>query len=605
MAMEKTSADGAQCFAYLFEAKGVQRYIFDSGRLRDLIGASDLVAGIAESPRAASDAEAASAMVRDVDADLVGKVLMTLGCKLGEVTFSRRAGGAFCLHAGDREALDRFRAVFRVIVGLKCPGLEYSDSGPVEATDDIAALNDAYKSGTAVRDNGIAELLPAGHTYTLFVRRTGRIAVAKKRYGTDEEEIDSVIARQRAVADALATEFQKCKRLDHVSRRFLDDAAQSKYVFPRNLDPDEPDEPHNPQFPFLKGTRRIAVIHADLSGLGEIFQSVTDPKRAKSTAQVREIATGIELALEKAARQASAKVLYPEDAIQKSIGERIVLPARPIVLGGDDITILVRADLAIPYARELLKGIEEHTRNLPYRSNFGMPEYLTACAGIAIVKAGQPFLMAYALAESLCAFAKGIAKKAKTAVGASAKPYASLLAFHNAQSTLQEDYDDLLERELTTLAGAGEQFRLTAGPYLVGKPPNDVTDPGWRKLDDLWCLGGALGEARAGRGKLLDMRRMLLDGDKEDASWTWQRWCDVWSTREPADARGKKVLDALKEFNVETTPIAGTIPMPVFNREPVPDSGASRYRHCPIFDALELIDLGTFIEPSSKVLEAS
>ena len=41
--------DGGAHYAYLFECKGIQRYVFGAGRLRQVIGASDLVTNVARS----------------------------------------------------------------------------------------------------------------------------------------------------------------------------------------------------------------------------------------------------------------------------------------------------------------------------------------------------------------------------------------------------------------------------------------------------------------------------------------------------------------------------------------------------------------------------
>lgn len=38
-------------YAYLFEAKGIQRYIFEGGKLKDMAGASELVAALCRSAR--------------------------------------------------------------------------------------------------------------------------------------------------------------------------------------------------------------------------------------------------------------------------------------------------------------------------------------------------------------------------------------------------------------------------------------------------------------------------------------------------------------------------------------------------------------------------
>ena len=113
--------------AYLFEAKGIQRYLFASGRMRDVVGGSDLVAQIAS-----SDGTTASGK-----ADWIGEVLtnvpitvldvVTAGSPANEVSFSRRASACFCLH-GQRDALLRVRRAIRLKVMRELPGLEFTDA---------------------------------------------------------------------------------------------------------------------------------------------------------------------------------------------------------------------------------------------------------------------------------------------------------------------------------------------------------------------------------------------------------------------------------------------------------------------------------------------
>ena len=66
-------------YAYLFEAKGISGYIADTGRLIDLIGGSDLVAGLCRSDHQ----------------DVLGAVLAAVDAR--DLVESRRAGGAFGL----------------------------------------------------------------------------------------------------------------------------------------------------------------------------------------------------------------------------------------------------------------------------------------------------------------------------------------------------------------------------------------------------------------------------------------------------------------------------------------------------------------------------
>lgn len=427
---------------YLFEAKGVQRWLFDSGPLRDLIGASDLVAGLA-----ASDGD-----------DLLSEVLSATGLA-EKVRFSRRAGGAFCIHSQSREALDRFRAAWRLAVGLRCPGLECSDAGPIGADSEVEGVNLAYRALGGTRFNDATTLPPAGHPFTLFNPRTGRLSTRAFDYDGDRTLVDVVSEGHREHADELASTFTRLNRHDRVARRFLSDdklAEKPPYAFPRNLETNERDYFENPMFPFRRGDdRRIAVVHVDLSGLGEVFRKVN--KTARNSDDIKDVADAIEGVVQGSAQTATAELL--DFAELRDYGLRVI-PGRPVLLGGDDITILLRADLAFRFATTLLTEIEKQSeRAFEAFAHRGLSK-VSACAGIAIVKAGQPFLMANALADSLVRSAKRAAKQRGGA------PYPSFLAFHVSQSTLREDYEAIVARELSANGAL-----LTANPYRMDSTP--------------------------------------------------------------------------------------------------------------------------------------
>src|SRR5260370_20000319 len=78
-------APSARHVAYLFEAKGIQRWILQGGRLRDITAASNLLA------------RAASSDTNDLLESILGQAQFA-------PQFSRRAGGAFMLHYDGRDA---------------------------------------------------------------------------------------------------------------------------------------------------------------------------------------------------------------------------------------------------------------------------------------------------------------------------------------------------------------------------------------------------------------------------------------------------------------------------------------------------------------------
>jgi hypothetical protein len=609
---KQTSSDSGAMFltnfAYMFEAKGVQRYIFASGKLRDVVGASDLVAGLANSE----------------GHDEIRGLIDKLGFN-DKTEFSRRAGGAFCLHSPCLETLQTIRSHWRLYVMRNLPGLEFTEGFGEDSSDDqIAAMQDAFSKSSGIRSNSVAEVLPLGRPVHDYAPMTGRPHVEIKNYRSDEVALDSVTKPQRERADFLQGKMDgvalrflrkgrlRCKRVGQVPKiweydvegaRQRVDAYAGLYVFPRNFDPhnyrwkapkdqqpddpakDQEDEETNPLFPFrnpdkwwhghgdenailsyptsIPEDRRYALVHADLSGLGELFQSFSaarepgDNRGSAFTAaeQNLALATSIETEIIAAAKVATETIL---DRCGDSHGRKVI-PMRPILLGGDDITFIIRADLAIDYTATLLEEIETKLAEVPLIKDG--PTRLSACAGIAIVRPGTPFLSANMLAESLCKFAKSIVKKG----GHDPKGYASAIAFHLQHQTAHEEYEGDIWEEATDANG----HALSANPFGVGYRKGELP----KSICGLCKLAKAIDQAPAGHGTLRQIQS-LINEDAGQATARWRRWHEIGRDGEKADK--KAVADLLS---------CGA------NSAPSGNSG--------VYDALVLIDIGAVVEDAA------
>ncbi len=412
----------------------------------------------------------------------------------------------------------------------------------------------------------------------MFAPRTGRPAVLSEGRRDDTEDrkddrLDAVVSTVRTYANRTEVPQvhggpgQKATvtpTYSALARRVLPDAHRStepRLLLPRNLNDDETDTLHNPAFPFTQDVRRLAVVHADLSGLGAYYKRETAGKFAE---QRLKLSKDIEEAIQNAVRGAIAAVEQGNETRDPGLTEAAykvnwdgskpywaykakrvdddqkgkpdhatvrIAAFRPIVAGGDDVTFLIRSDLAFDFTRALLEGIE--------RAPYG----LSACAGIALVKATTPFLLSHGLAEELCKFAK---KSAKTICNT--PPIPSALAFYEPVESLGESYEDIaLKTDL--LAGGA---RLTACPYGVGAgPPAGKVTP---SLDDLLALANALRKLK-GRGALRELRTDLESG-REVAEAQWRRWRQVRKqSLTDVDAALKKlgVADPTQTF-INTTP---------------------------------------------------
>ncbi len=177
----------------------------------------------------------------------------------------------------------------------------------------------------------------------------------------------------------------------------------------------------------------IAIVHIDGNGLGKVVQQL-----GKDRKKFYQFSTLLDQATTKAANEAF-KVI--EEAHGFSYNK---LPICPVVLGGDDLTAIIRGDLALPYAKKFITEFERETsqgemKALLSKANMNK---LTACGGIAYIKASFPFYYGYKLAEELCHAAKTDAK----AINKENVP--SCLMFHKVQDSFVQSYKDIKAREL-------------------------------------------------------------------------------------------------------------------------------------------------------------
>lgn len=198
----------------------------------------------------------------------------------------------------------------------------------------------------------------------------------------------------------------------------------------------------------------IAIIHADGNSLGQVVQSV---------GHNREQYSRFSKALDEATA-AAANAAYAKVAPEGGWGGKI--PVRPVVLSGDDMTVIIRGDLAMTYVEEYMRQFEVNTGEGDLgqiiKDNDVFPDgpaHLSACAGVAFIKASYPFYFGYQLAEELCTEAKRVAKDGL----AKGQPARSCLMFHKVQDSFVTSYKDIISRELTPAHGPSLKF----GPYFI------------------------------------------------------------------------------------------------------------------------------------------
>ena len=205
---------------------------------------------------------------------------------------------------------------------------------------------------------------------------------------------------------------------------------------------------------------KVAVIHIDGNGVGGIMKDLNDSKDRVAPAEfqeeigcgrddpdaLRRFLLAVNERLQNAVEHAFAAAWTRIDELShrddKRAGrEHTAIPVVPVILGGDDVTVITSGDYALPFAAAYLRYYEEATRNDPILRYLTPPEGqdtgpMTAAAGVAIVKRNFPFHIAYELAEKLVDRAKK--------VGKTACPPCSTLDYHVLFDTTVLDPDEAI-----------------------------------------------------------------------------------------------------------------------------------------------------------------
>lgn len=193
----------------------------------------------------------------------------------------------------------------------------------------------------------------------------------------------------------------------------------------------------------------LAVVHVDGNRMGEAFQSCAD------LPALRRLSAGVQKITEEAFRGMIADLVNAIDSkklgpdndfnFQKD-GCLTILPVRPVVIGGDDITFVSDGRLGVWLAERFVKY---------FRQKSVENQQFTACAGVCIVKTRYPFYRAYEIAEQLCAAAK---KKSRKVPGC-------YLDFLISSGGFSGTLEEVRERLCHSPAG-----RLNFGPYRLDTP---------------------------------------------------------------------------------------------------------------------------------------
>lgn len=377
------------------------------------------------------------------------------------------------------------------------PGLPYSHT--VSEGESIQEALHKGRSQLQQLRNYALPRLPVPGPLTIRAPRTGNPAVAWEE--VKEEWIDSSTKRKRDFREGVS-----------LKRKFLSVEDFEKYSFPLNMDPDEEDA-----FPFVSDNRYVAIIHADGNGLGEHFfrlaAGLENEPNVNRTAIFQYFSNNIKEATEAAAQMALSREMEKASFL----AAEPTLPFRPLVLGGDDLTVIIRAEYALSFTRNFIECFERETaQRLTQMNCVHVPQGLTACAGVCFVKANHPFYLGYQLAESLCGYAKDVARRHRKV---DEVPIPSAVTFHRVTTSFVKNYDEIRKEEMS-MNQNGDRYSLTMGAYGVGGHSQ-----GLPPLKEIIGMKSLFQKPEMSGGPMRHYLT-LLHADPHDAKQAYARWVE-------------------------------------------------------------------------------
>ena len=448
----------------MLETNGNQRFVFTSPRQRENIGASYLLTMLAPWTLAAAQDLGIDATPVSVSS---GKIILTVP----DEPSARRLIGAVT------------RQVLALAPGMDVSGVFKEITSLTEdELRDIHVVANRYNLARPPAEARFAQIpylvraddssLPAAPASRIL----GGMPPEERAYSLPSQvkRACSLKARNRLVAQAReSTSFRH-------DDEFIERLAKSLKTLEDAFDPDPltqgagdaPGEDAATTRPAID-LSKIAVIHIDGNGVGGVMRKLADAKERVDATVFEEqvgckrndpdslrrfllnINERLQRAVEMAFAGAWADIARLAERDAEAAGRSYTaVPVVPVIVGGDDVTVITSGDYALPFAACYLGHYERKTGEDPLLRYLTPPEGsatgpMTAAAGVAVVRRNFPFHLAYNLAEKLVEGAKS--------VGKTTRPPCSTLGYHALFDTTVLDAAELL--------GAYKNF--TARPFRV------------------------------------------------------------------------------------------------------------------------------------------
>lgn len=401
---------------YLYGAsiQGIQDYVFKTGKLKEIVGASEIVESICT-----THFEKQCPKFKNEN--------LIIGAA-GNIKY------VFDMETECKELVLKFSKS----VMEKAPGITISQAVVKYEENGLAAAIDALEEKLKAQRNIVSMPYEIGFMGLERARRTGGVVFGDDKNMNKDKNDEATSLKQNEQSKKLYTKLTGIENPRHEDITYnIEDITKGS------------------------NNKWIAVVHADGNVLGALVQELGKKLQKKPEEFQKETFRNFSIQIEECTKSAAQTSFDKIVKNQKS--NKGLYPIRPIIMGGDDITFVIRGDLAMEFTKLFLLEFEEQCKvNLAFLETLiGNKYMLTACAGIAYVKESYPFHYAVGLSEKLCKESKTFSKD-KDKFPSDVPP--SSLSFFKVQ-------DSFIESELKTIrrrtSATPNGYDYNYGPYLI------------------------------------------------------------------------------------------------------------------------------------------
>lgn len=431
-----------QVNAILFDVQSIQKYIFANNKLKANVGASYIVDRLFE-----------DVLCKDVILKLEsGADITSWKTRRDSITslptdvYVAYIGGGKALILIDNNHVNMIEDIIKIFtkqVLVQYPGLKVGvTTGPITLEKNQFSI-DERQLFKQLKNNQYTLnpiLHPANTGLTTICDYSGDTADAVVNFGDGE----------RLVATSFVSKYNAFEAANVRLKKDLFGTEDIEWVFPSKLN--ELGQNKSPE-KSKTGINDIAIVHIDGNNMGARFSSCNGLEERSALSE--KVATKTLESFKSLVQW----IIDKYDVLTKNLElTDKMLPIRPIIVGGDDITFVCNARIAVQAAHFLMKEL--------LSDNHGMS--IDSCAGIAVIPTSYPFFRGYQMAEQLCDSAKSKMRAYNKDNGVNESCWLDFAFLHGETAPTLEQF---FANEYSSLTD-----NMHYGPYRVYKVDASITE---------------------------------------------------------------------------------------------------------------------------------